>query len=225
MQKANAPVRKPNIPQPKQTELGLKKATSSELTSDEISYLRIVSSHPWHLLSEIYSLVGDSRVMGTKTIGQTKAGKLRKALLNKGYLMTYNVVATGRSGKSSSDLVTEKAGMGKVEKPRGGFLHAWWIFRVSAFMKKEGAEVVIGDTRTTGNELDVTARIEDKRIGLEVVLSSLAVDNITTHLKYVDELRILCTDKKKISKQIKDLDEDIQAKVKIQLLKEYFIPL
>jgi hypothetical protein len=73
--------------------------------------------------------------------------------------------------------------------------------------------------------LDVTAKRDGSRIGLEIVLSSFAVENTTIHLKYVEELRILCTDKKKISKQIKDLSEDIQAKVKIQLLKEYFISL
>jgi hypothetical protein len=212
------------VPKPEKSKAQTSKSSNSDLSPEEISYLRIVSSHPWHLLSEIYAIVGDSRVMGTGTIGQSTAVKIRKGLINKGYLMTYNVISTGKSGRSYSDLVTEKAGMGKVEKPRGGNLHSWWCYRVAEFLKKEGADVTIGDT-TSGNELDVTAKIDGKRFGLEIVLSSFAVDNVTTHMKYVDELRILCTDKKKISKQIKGFSEDIQAKVKIQLLKEYFIPL
>ena len=114
-----------------------------------------------------------------------------------------------------------------VYKPRGGNLHAFWCFRVAAFFLQKGAKVTIADT-LSGNELDVTAKIDGKLFGLEIVLSSFAVDNVSNHLKYVDELRILCVDKKKqkqVAKQLEGLSEDIRANVKVELLKGYFISM
>ena len=113
------------------------KVPDDGLTADEQAYLRTVSAFPWRLLTEIYKVLSDEKAMGTDTISQSRAVKLRKGLLKKGYLMTYNVVGTGRSGRSFSDLVTEKAGMGKAEKPRGGYLHAFWCHRVAEYFRNE----------------------------------------------------------------------------------------
>jgi hypothetical protein len=66
------------------------------------------------------------------------------------------------------------------------------------------------------------------KIGVEIAVTGIVIDNIPINLEYYDELLVLCIDdkiRKKIDKQIKDFSEDIQAKVKVQLLKEYFISL
>jgi len=67
-----------------------------------------------------------------------------------------------------------------------------------------------------------------KKIGVEVVITGLVVENIPKNLEYYDEMLVLCIDnamKKKITKQIAGLDEEIRKRVTIELLKEYFIPL
>lgn len=64
-----------------------------------------------------------------------------KKLVSKGYLETADVGGTGRSG-SMCDIVTEK--VGEIKHPRGGWLHNFWINRVSDYYRKKEAEVKMG---------------------------------------------------------------------------------
>jgi len=198
------------------------------LSDDEQAYLRIIRSHPWRLVTEVYRMLNDEKVMGTEmTISQARAVRIRQTLLARGYLESFTVVGTGRQGKPQSDVVTEKAGMGKAEKPRGDNPHGFWCYRVSSSLKQKGTEVRIGDT-LSGNELDVTAKIDGRLIGIEIVLTSLAVENIPNHLKYCEELLILVPDErrqKQTEKLIEGLSGDFREKVRVDLLKNYFITL
>ena len=66
------------------------------------------------------------------------------------------------------------------------------------------------------------------KVGVEIAVTGIVIDNIQRNLEYYDKLLVLCIDdkiRKKIDKQIKGFSEDIQAKVKVELLKEYFISL
>jgi len=66
------------------------------------------------------------------------------------------------------------------------------------------------------------------KLGVEIAITGIVVDNIPKNLEYYDQILVLCIDdkiRKKIDKQIKGFSEDIQAKVKVELLKEYFISL
>jgi len=205
----------------------LRTSPDSELTSDEQAYLRIVKSHPWRLISEGYALLNNEDVMGTERISQSRAVKTRKKLLNKRFLEVFTVLGTGKSGRSLCDIVAEKANMGKVPKPRGGLLHAWWSYRIGAWYKIKGAEVKIGDT-LGGNECDVGLMLDGKSIGFEVVVSGLVVGNLEKHLSYYDEMIVGCIDsgkEKEMIKLIENLTDGVRKRVKVELLKKYFVSL
>ena len=196
------------------------------LTPDEQNYLRTHKTHPWRLTTERYAIVDDDRIMGTGTISQSRAVKIRKKLQKLGYLNSFTVPGTGRSGRPQCDVVTEKANMGMVKKPRGDNEHACWCYRTGEFFRKKGGKIKIGDT-VSGHEVDVSVEIGSKFIGLEIVISTLVVDNLRVNLSCYDEMLILCVDekmKKKVTKQIEDLD-DIRDRITVRLLKEYFIAL
>ena len=200
---------------------------ASGLSGNEEIYLRTVRTRPYYLVSEIYRIVGDEKIMGSEKMSQATAVKFRKALLKKGYLESFNVTNTGRSGRAQCDVVTDKAGVGKVKHPRGNHLHSFWITRVSEGYLRKGAKAEIGQT-VSGHEVDCGVEIEDKKLGIEVVITGLVVENLPKNLEYYDKMLILCVDnamKKKITKQIAGLDEEIRKRVTIDLLKKYFIPL
>ncbi|MFC1718154.1 ATP-binding protein, partial [Candidatus Poribacteria bacterium] len=196
---------------PKASKKGSKSETSSDvhagvlrtpagpaLSQDEQAYLRVVSTHPWLLIKETYRLLNDEKVMGTERIGQTKAVSIRKKLLAREFLEGFPVSGTGKSGKHQCDVVTEKAGLGKVQKPRGGYLHAWWCYRICEFFRHKSAEVKVGDT-ISGNECDIGISMDGKRIGVEVVVSGLVVDNLTRYISkgYYHEVLVLCINDEK----------------------------
>ena len=83
--------------------------SGGELSANEQSYLRIVKSFPWRLVTEIYRILGDAAILGTEAFSQATAVKARKTLLRKGYLESFIVLGTGRSGRPQCDVVTEKA--------------------------------------------------------------------------------------------------------------------
>lgn len=198
------------------------------LSPDEQTYLRIVSTHPWRVITEVYSILGNADIMGSEyTIGQNRAGKIREKLIKMGYLETINIVGTGRSGKCQCDIPTEKANMDKVYKPRGDNTHGWWCFRVCEYYGQKGGKVKIADT-VSGNEVDIEVSINGKRIGVEIVISTLVFDNLEKFILkgYFDEMQILCINVKKmddIVKGIKNLREDVKEKVSVGLLKDYFV--
>ena len=201
----------------------------AELSRAEQAYLRIAASHPWRLLTELYRLLGDENVMGTEQMSQSQAVRTRQKLLKKGYLENFRIAGIGRSGKHQCDIVKETAGLGKVAKPRGGYLHAWWCHRVSIFFRNKGAEVKIGDT-SSGNECDLGIVLDGKRLGAEIVISGLVVDNLTRYISsgHYDEVLVLCIDSKKREEVIRltrSLSNDVRSKIKIQLLKGYYIAL
>ena len=201
----------------------------ADLSPDEKAYLRVVSTHPWRLIKENYRLLNDENVMGTERIGQSKAVNMRKKLLARGFLEGFSVSGTGKSGKHQCDLVTEKAGLGKVKKLRGGYLHAWWCYRLAEFFKKEGAAVKVGDT-ISGNECDIGVSMDGKRIGVEIVVSGLVIDNLARYISkgYYGEVLVLCIGvekKKEMVRLIEGLGDDVKEKIKIELLKDYFIEL
>jgi hypothetical protein len=208
----------------------VKTAADIGLTTDEHAYLRIGSTHPWRLIGEIHSILNNPDIMGAEhTIGQNKAVNIRKKLIKMGYLETFDVLGTGKSGKAMCDLPTEKAQLGKVYKPRGDLLHSFWCHRVSFLFQEKGAKTKIGDT-DSGNEVDIDVTIDSKRIGVEIVVSGLVVENITKFILmgYFDEMLILCIDDKKreaMEKSIKGLSDDIRKKVSIGLLKDHFVVL
>ena len=158
--------------------------------------------------------------MGTGTISQSRAVKMRKKLLNMGYLHTFTVLGTGRSGKAQCEVITEKAGMGMAKKPRGGDPHAFWCYRIGEFYKRKGTEVRIGDT-SSGNEMDVSAG----RLGVEVVLNTFVADNLKQHLSYYEEVLILCIDDKKKREVERQIGNVILKRIQVDLLKNYFISL
>lgn len=203
--------------------------TTTDLLPEEEAYLRVAASHPWRLVTEIYSLLNDERVMGNSIINQSKSVRIRKKLIARKYLESFKVSGTGRSGRTQCDVVREAAQMGKVSKPRGGNLHSFWCYRAGEFYREKGAEVNIGDT-LSGNECDIGVTIDGKRIGVEVVIWSLVVDNLVKYIStgYFDEMIIVCIDdnkQKEMENLISKLDDDIQKKVRIMLTKEYFISL
>lgn len=164
-----------------------------ELSANEESYLRIVKKFPWRLVTEIYRTLGDAAIMGAEeTISQATAVKARKKLLAKGYLESFIVLGTGKSGRAMCDAVTGKGGFTKAKKPRGDYLHAWWCYRLAVFFRKKGADVKIADT-LSGNECDLSILLDGKRIGGEVVISGLVVDNLTKFLStgYFDEMLVV----------------------------------
>ena len=66
------------------------------------------------------------------------------------------------------------------------------------------------------------------KLGVEIAVTGVVIENIPKNLEYYDRMLILCIDtamKKKITKQIAGFDEEIRGKIAIELLKEYFIPL
>lgn len=200
---------------------------SEGLSDDEQAVLRVIRTQPFRLRGEVNSKLNDETVMGTQTISPTRSIKLKQELARKGYLESFRVPGTGRSGTAYCDMITEKAGMGSVYRPRGGNLHGFWIYRVCQSLKSNGHKPEMADT-VGGKELDATAKIGDKLVGFEIVLSSFAVGNVRRNLDYVDELRVCCIDKKvqkKVTGQLKEFGEDIQRRTKVELLKHYFISL
>jgi len=197
----------------------------ARLSNDQVLYLRVVSSHPWRLLTEISSILNNETIMGNAKMGITKAGQTRKFLQKRGLLESFAVTGTGKSGRPQCDIVTEKAGMGAVEHPRGGNIHSWWCYRVGCFFRDKGAEVKIGDTES-GNEIDISV-FDGKNIGIEIVITGLVADNLPKHLSYFDRVLILCAKEKKkeMEKLVGGLGLDVQNKVEIGLLKDYFISL
>ena len=75
---------------------------------------------------------------------------------------------------------------------------------MSEFFRKKGADVKIGDT-LSGNECDLSILLDGKKIGGEVVISGLVVDNLTKYLStgYFDEMLVLCIDPKKQKEMVK----------------------
>jgi hypothetical protein len=151
--------RKSAISQSKQSELPIEKTDT--LSPEELIYLRAVVAHPYRLLTEIRELLSDEMIMGTKRIASSKASKIHKRLLKLGYLESVRVTGTGKSGRPYFDIVTEKANMGNVSKPRGNLLHAFWANRVAEFFRKKGASVKIGET-ISGKEVDIAVEIDDE---------------------------------------------------------------
>ena len=189
-----------------------------ELSVNEGAYLRMVSRHPWRTPMEVYARLNDEKIMGNETMSQATSVKTRKGLIRKGYLESFDVLGTGKSGKSQCDIVTEK--VRKVYKPRGGNLHGFWCYRVGEYFERQGEKVILGDT-LTGAEIDLSAG----KLGIEIVVNTLVIENLERHLKLFEEILILCIDKKKkreIEKQIGNL---ILKPIRVELLKDYFIPL
>jgi hypothetical protein len=203
----------------KQSSVSGKIQLDSGLSGNEESYLRIVSSHPMHTPMEIYARLNDEKVMGNGTMSQATSVKTRKGLIRKGYLESFDVLGTGRSGKMQCDVVTEKAGI-SVSNPRGGNLHSFWCHRVGEYFKGQGEKVILGDT-VSGNEIDLSAG----KLGIEIVVNTLVIENLERHLRIFDEILILCIDNKKkreIEKKIADL---ILKPIRVDLLKNFFITL
>lgn len=206
-----------------------KKPVAIELSLPEQTYLRIAASHPWRLLTELYRLLGNEDAMGTEQMSKSQASRTRKKLLEKGYLKNFKIEGIGRQGNYQCDIVTEKANLGKVAKPRGGYLHAWWCYRASAFFKSKGADVKIGDT-SSGNECDLGIALDNRRIGAEVVISGLVVDNLARYISsgHYGEVVIMCIDPNKRNEMIRltrKLSNDVRSRIKIELLKEYYVAL
>ena len=195
-------------------------------SSDEELYLRVVHSRPWRLITEIYDTISDEKIMGTEAIGKTRAGRARKSLAKTGYLESFAVTETGKSGRPQCDILTEKAGMGSVEHPRGGNLHSWWCYRVGCFFRDKGDEVKLGSSES-GNEIDIGILMDGQNLGIEIVITGLVADNLPKHLSHFDRVLILCAKEKKkeMEKLVGGLSPDVQMKVEVGLLKDYFIPL
>lgn len=194
------------------------------LSEDEQIYLKMVSRHPWRLITEVYSLICNDEIMGNDKLSKNRAVRSRKKLISKGCLRDFNVVGTGRSGKSMCDIITEK--IGKVEHPRGGLLHSWWCYRVGKSFEKKGLKVKLGDTLVTGNEIDVSVLTTDgKRIGIEVVISALMVENVKKFVDVFDRLIILAINDKKKKEIEKMFSDDISMRIEIGLTKDYFVEL
>jgi len=205
-------------------------ATDTGLTPDEQAYLRIVSTHPWRLIGEVYCILNDPNIMGSEhTISQARAVKIRQKLIKMGYMESINISGSGKPGKPQCDIHTDKAQLGNVHKPRGNFEHAFWAYRVSYFFGQKGGKTKIGDT-LSGNEVDIEVELDNIRIGVEIVISTLVIENLGKFISkcYFDEMLVLCIDDKKkgeMKKAIGKLDDNIREKVKVELLKDYFISI
>lgn len=158
--------------------------------------------------------------MGTASISQSRCVKIRRNLQKKGYLESLVVTGMGKSGRSQFDIVTAKGQMGKVYKPRGGHLHAFWCYRVGEYFKRKGEKIRFGDT-SSGNEIDLSAG----KLGVEVVLNTFVADNLKQHLSYYEEVLILCIDDKKKREVQRQLGNVILKRIQVDLLKNYFISL
>lgn len=195
------------------------------LEPDQRTYLRFVSSHPWHLITEIYSNVEDEKIMGTE-----RAVSARKRLLSDGYLKSFDVKGTGKQGRSQCDVPTEKArditGKPSPYKPRGSLLHGFWVHRVCEHFRREGGEVKPGDTGG-GYECGLGVSIGGKRIGVEMVIKKLMLENLPRLLEsYYDEMLVLCIDEKNRARLEKKITElGFGGKVSVDLLKDYFVSL
>ena len=72
--------------------------------------------------------------------------------------------------------------------------------------------------------------MDGKRIGVEIVVSGLVIDNLGRYIskEYYGEVLVLCIDfekKKEMVRLIEGLGSDVKKKIKIELLKDYFIEL
>jgi hypothetical protein len=105
------------------------------LSADEIAYLRILASHPWRLITEVYSILNDEKIMGNSTISQAKAVKIRQKLIQLKLIESFIVNGTGKSGKSQCDILASE--IAKTEHPRGGNLHSFWCFRINRYYKEK----------------------------------------------------------------------------------------
>ena len=162
--------------------------------------------------------------MGITALRMNRAIDARKSLIRRGYLESVDIKGSGRQGKSECNVITEKAGIGAAYKPRGDNLHGFWCHRVAEYFKADGATVKPADS-FSGKEMDVGVFHNGKSLGAEVVVSGLVVENLSKHLSYYDEVLILCIDtkkKKEVEKAIRKLDI---SRVRIDLLKNYFISL
>ena len=137
-------------------------------------------------------------------------------------LEEFSVKGIGKSGRPKCNIITDKANMGKVYKPRGGNLHGFWVNRVGEFYKKQGGTVEYGDS-TSGKEMDIAVELDGK-IGVEVVIESLVADNLSTHTKYYNQILILVIDDKK-KREIEKHIGKLGSQVEVDLLKNYFIKL
>ncbi|MCX6113019.1 MAG: DUF87 domain-containing protein [Proteobacteria bacterium] len=203
----------------------VKASDDTVLTPDEQSYLRILASHPWRLITETYSILSSESIMGNSTISQARAVKIRQKLIQLKLIDSFAVNSTGKPGKPQSDLLVSE--ISKTEHPRGGKDHSWWCYRVSSYYKAKGADVKLGST-VSGNELDINVAFEGKHIGIEIVISTIVIENLANHIKFYDEIKILAIDERKgkdIAKMVNKLDNGIKEKVSIELLKDYFIAL
>ena len=162
--------------------------------------------------------------MGIAALGMNRAIEARKSLIRRGYLESVDIKGSGRQGKSECNVITEKAGIGAAYKPRGDNLHGFWCHRIAEYFKADGATVKLGDT-SSGNEIDIGVIFKGKSIGVEIVVSGLVIENLGKHLSYCDEVLILCIDSKKKKEMEKAIRKVYVKRVKIDLLKNYFILL
>ena len=99
-----------------------------------------------------------------------------------------------------------------------------WCQRLEDSFKGRDYAVKQGDT-TSGNECDLSAYKDQRNIGIEVVVTGIEFENIPRHLKYYSEIIIACIDaekKKEVERVVKGMNEDIQKRLSVKLLKEYF---
>jgi len=205
---------------------------SSDLSLEEQAYLRVISTHPWRLVTEIYTILNDEKVMGNARISRNNAVKIRQRLLKKKNIESVIVLGTGKSGKSQCDVITEKSRKdtgGKSNNHRGGYLHNFWCYRVGEYYKRKSAVVKLSDT-LNGNECDLDVTVSGIRIGIEVVITSLVMDNLKRNIssRYFDKVLILVIDERereKIESQIIRAGIIFNEKVEVGLLKDYFITL
>ena len=67
-----------------------------------------------------------------------------------------------------------------------------------------------------------------EKIGVEIVVTGIEIDNIPCHLSYYDRILVLCLDDRKrrtVEKQISKLSDELKTRIEVGLTKVYFTSL
>ena len=195
------------------------KTRNQSLSDNEETYLRVLKSHPYRLITEMYALLGNEEILGTDRMSQTIAVNCRKRLTHLGLIESVSIKGTGKSGRSQCDVLM----VDHAYKPRGGHLHAFWCYRVAEYFRREGGKTEMGCT-VSGFEVDVHVVMGIKYC-VEIVITTVDMERVLALVgsgEY-DRALVLVTDKTGIKKYSKAVTEELRDKVEVKLLKDYFV--
>lgn len=195
------------------------------ITKEEENFVINVAKRPDLMVLERFKSIGLSNYMGTKIL---------KSLSFKGFIRKAKIYTAQRGNQPIILEITDKGkeylnsiGIKIQSKGKGGAVHQWWQKKIQEFYKKRGHIVVI-EPNTGGANTDVLIfESEDKRIAVEVALSSKGQsNNIQRDLKYFDRV-IIASETKALMERIKTesmriINKEEFKRVRFCLLQDFY---